>query len=313
MPHQWSSPSGVSGSFPASPRASRRHHRRRGASSTSRWRRSLLSSRRSDHDAPPQQRRPVGWRRPRGAAANLCTGAKVCARVTEKSWGVHPDSLASEGGRKARHREGAVADSSDGSWTRALMASSGISVGHRDMPAHASAELRAAADRSTPLARLQKLAVSGDEEVRAAVARRPDCPLGLLAALAHDRRADVRVAVAGNPRLTDAISHHLRGDRDARVLKALARNDVIAPDVLESLALHRKSEVRRVASREIDARWGTGDAPASAEKPAPGLPLELRDRVRSSPTPAWDGVQTTPGTAETPASRPALTVNPLVT
>jgi len=178
-----------------------------------------------------------------------------------------------------------VTDRPDSSWTRALMASSGISLGHTEAPAHATPEQLAASDTGTPLARLQKLAVAGDDSVRATIARRPDCPLGLLASLAHDRRSDVRVAVAGNRRLTDAIARHLAGDRDVRVLQALARNAKVTPDIVERLAHHRKSDVRRVASRQIDARWGESQAapPAHQEVPEDRLPWELRDRVPAMP------------------------------
>ncbi len=181
-----------------------------------------------------------------------------------------------------------MASSSDGSWTRALMASSGIAVGHREGSMHASPEQREAEDPATALARLQKLAIAADEGVRATVAGRPDCPLGILAALAHDRRTDVRVGVAGNPRITDAISEHLSRDRDVRVLKALARNSVVTPTIVEALALHRKGDVRRVASREIDSRWGVADAPRPSMVQREGLPMELRDRVAAMAPPRLD-------------------------
>jgi hypothetical protein len=74
-------------------------------------------------------------------------------------------------------------------------------------------------------------------------------------------------------------------DRDARVLKALARNAKVTPDILEQLAHHRKSDVRRVASREIDARWGDLRAPSPVVPVVPedGLPWELRDSVPATP------------------------------
>jgi hypothetical protein len=135
--------------------------------------------------------------------------------------------------------------------------------------------------------------MNGDDAVRATVAGRPNCPLGLLASLAHDRRTDVRVAVAGNSRITDAIAHHLVGDRDPRVLKALARNVSVAPGIVEGLALHRKSDVRRVASREIDARWGETDTPVAAATVPGGMPTELHDRVvpRAIPGPTPTAAQ----------------------
>jgi hypothetical protein len=189
--------------------------------------------------------------------------------------------------------EDSVSDRPDSTWNRALMASSGIAVGHHGGVTHRTPEQREAGDAATPLARLQSLAMNGDDAVRATVAGRPNCPLGLLASLAHDRRTDVRVAVAGNSRITDAIAHHLAGDRDPRVLKALARNASVAPDIVEGLALHRKSDVRRVASREIDARWGQFDTPVAAGPITGGMPTELHDRVVPRGTPS-----VTPTTAQ---------------
>jgi hypothetical protein len=122
-----------------------------------------------------------------------------------------------------------------------------------------------------------------------------------LASLAHDSRVDVRVAVAGNSRITDAIAHHLVGDRDARVLKALARNVSVAQGIVEGLALHRKSDVRRVASREVDARWGEIGVLVS-ERPVPSkMPAELHDRV---PALAKPGLTPMPSQVDRVGSRP---------
>ena len=184
-----------------------------------------------------------------------------------------------------------MTEKQDSSWTRALMASSGIAFGHQDGPHHASPEWREASAADTPVARLHKLGQLRDPEVREVVARRPDCPMGLLASLAHDRSVDVRIAVAGNPRITPAVAEHMATDRDPSVLKALARNASVSMQVLQQLALHRKEDVRRVASRQFDERMHGQDAQhvdeasqadlsGQAQEPlARGLPWEIRDRV----------------------------------
>lgn len=184
----------------------------------------------------------------------------------------------------------------DDSWTRALMASSGIALGAGKQQTHPTSDEHEASAADTPLARLQRLAAHKDVSVRAAVARRHDCPIGLLAALAHDRAAEVRCAVAGNPRVVQAVAEHLAADRDAEVLKSLARNDRLPMSVLQRLALHRREEVRHVASRQLDARLHGQDATtintaAAAELAGYQEPRqaaiapELRDRV--APAPQW--------------------------
>lgn len=178
----------------------------------------------------------------------------------------------------------------DTSWARALMASSGIAIGHDSAVRHASPEWHEAADADTPLHRLQKLAMCKESEVRTLIARRVDCPMGVLASLAFDHDSDVRTGVAGNPRITEAVSAHLARDRDAKVVKALARNNAIGLALLEGLALHKKDDVRRVASRNLDERsHGAGGTSATEDARSgtrnPGgvdgsqMPLELRDRV----------------------------------
>ncbi|MCB2412953.1 hypothetical protein LGT39_08850 [Demequina sp. TTPB684] len=212
--------------------------------------------------------------------------------------------------------EDPVADRPGNLWTHALMASSGVAISYSDAPRHATPEQLEAADASTTLARLQRLAAAGDRVVRQTIAGRPDCPLGLLASLAHDRLVDVRVAVAGNSRLTDAVARHLAGDRDPRVLKALARNASAPRDIIESLAHHRKSEVRRVASREMDARWGVSpEQEAAPTEPEAGLPWELRDRVPAVAQPLGDDVgrpMTGPRQSSDAVFRPTA-FNPFVT
>lgn len=185
-----------------------------------------------------------------------------------------------------------MAGPGESSWTRALMASSGIAMGHDEMPRHATPEWREAAAKETPLSRLHKLAQARDPEVREVIARRDDCPMGLLAALSHDRSAHVRAGVAGNRRLTRAVAEHLAQDRDVRVLKSLARNQQTPLWLLERMALHRKEDVRRVASRRLDERLGSGSAVLSRTEALEAhagprrsgeLPAELRDRVEAAP------------------------------
>lgn len=175
----------------------------------------------------------------------------------------------------------------DSSWTRALMASSGIAVGHDQTPRHESAEWHEASAAGTSLARLQKLATFRDESIRTLVARRVDCPIGLLATLAFDRSSDVRAGVAGNPRITEPVAEHLARDRDPKVVKALARNHAIDLALLQRLAVHRKEDVRRVASRNLDERVYGHDsnavAPVQSEVKQSALPAELRDRVAAPP------------------------------
>lgn len=192
----------------------------------------------------------------------------------------------------------------DSSWTRALMASSGIAIGHDTTPRHASPEWREAADPETPLLRVQKLATCKERDVRVVIARRVDCPMGVLASLAFDHDSEVRAGVAGNPRITDAVSTHLARDRDAKVVKALARNHAIDLTLLQGLALHKKEDIRRVASRNLDERIHGSDgttvtpeslslASNSGDKEKSRMPLELRDRV--------------PVRSEWPADAPAAT------
>lgn len=203
----------------------------------------------------------------------------------------------------------------DTSWTRALMASSGIAIGHDLTPRHASPEWHEAADADTSLHRVQKLATCKERDVRAVIARRADCPMGVLASLAFDHDSDVRAAVAGNPRITEAVSTHLARDRDVKVVKALARNHAIDLALLQHLALHRKDDVRRVASRNLDERIHGADSRARTEESQslaqgsrqegqPQMPMELRDRVESRaewfPLPA--AVNTTHIQAGTPAA-----------
>ena len=185
------------------------------------------------------------------------------------------------------------------SWTRALMASSGVALAHDAGPRHASPEWLEASAPETPLSRLQKLASCKEIAVREVIARRLDCPMGLLATLAHDARSEVRAGVAGNPRITQAVAERLVDDKDPRVLKALSRNHDIALDLLQRLVTHKKDEVRRVAARQLDERLAKGQ---SAEAPAGDLPFELRDRV--TPPTQWGASQALRSASQGSGARP---------
>lgn len=185
------------------------------------------------------------------------------------------------------------------SWTRALMASSGVALAHDVGPRHASPEWLEASAPETPLARLQALAGCKEIAVREVVARRLDCPMGLLATLAHDARSEVRAGVAGNPRITQAVAEHLVGDKDPRVLKALSRNHEIPLQLVQRLAAHKKDDVRRVAVRQLHERMELR-APDLTQGAGGDLPAELRDRV--APAVSWGTSQALRGSG--PWTRP---------
>lgn len=188
-----------------------------------------------------------------------------------------------------------MADFESASWTRALMASTGIAVGHESEHHHASAAWQEANAESTPIRRLQELAIDKDAEVRSSVARRADCPIGLQAALAHDRSQGVRCALAANEHLAAAVSEYLVRDRDSVVLKALARNAAVPEHVLAQLALHKREEVRRLAIRTLmqsDSRTRAADPAASRSLPG-SMPFELQDKVLGTTTQGF-GTPATP-------------------
>lgn len=142
----------------------------------------------------------------------------------------------------------------EGSWSRAFMASSGVSVSrsHQNLRAE-SAEWHEATARDLGKSRLRELAMSKSQAVREAIAERADCPFGVLISLAHDHRPAVRAAVGANSSSTPTVLEYLCGDRDVSVVKAVARNEAASDEVLGSLANHGKEDIRRVAQRRIDA------------------------------------------------------------
>lgn len=168
------------------------------------------------------------------------------------------------------------------SWSRALMASSGVALDHDDRvtgPSHEWLEA-GAADLSRP--RLLEFAAHRDARIRETIALRPDCPTGLLATLAFDDDRSVRRAVAAHPRIAPAIATELARDRDQEVLRTLARNSAVDEAVVRALASHRRGEVRRTARRALEERASRGaDRPRGPERDLEDLiPPELRDRWR---------------------------------
>ncbi|MDN4480855.1 hypothetical protein [Demequina muriae] len=175
----------------------------------------------------------------------------------------------------------------DGSWSRALMAASGIG-GVRDATSREGSPAwheASGADLAGP--RFLELAHHRDPAVREALARRPDCPMGVLASLAHDARPAVRAAAASNGRARAAILDNLARDRDPGVLKAVARNPATPRETLLRLCGHRRQEVRRVALRALT----DPERPPVSEGVATGdVPLELRDGAEPRPPSARPGL-----------------------
>ncbi len=179
------------------------------------------------------------------------------------------------------------------SWSRALMASTGVALDHDDRAGGPSHEWLEAGAADLARARLLQFAAHRDVGIRETIALRPDCPTGVLATLAFDDSRSVRRAVAANQRIAPAIAVELSRDRDQEVLRALARNPAVGEPVLRALAAHRRSEVRRTARRELEQRSAHAPSrPSDPQTPTSELvPPELRDRWRppkaeSSPVPA---------------------------
>lgn len=184
-----------------------------------------------------------------------------------------------------------MSEAKDESWSRALMATSGMSVGTGRATRVPSPGLHRAADPELSRNELHELAKSRDGATREAIAARHDCPLGVLISLAHDARADVRVAAAANECAAPAVLDHLARDRDAAVLKAVARNPATPLAIVEKLSFSRREDVRRVAAKELDRRTGdsTGAEVVAVRAPAPPRAPELLDGHRAGPTLAAAG------------------------
>lgn len=177
----------------------------------------------------------------------------------------------------------------DGSWSRAYMASSGLTLAGRARSETAELHLAASADLSRQ--RIASLSQHKDPAVREAIARRADCPFGVLAALAHDSRPLVRIAVAAHPRAGRTVLEHLARDRDPHVVKAVARNAAAPLDLVQALLSHRREEVRHLARRMCDERAAAPlaeqeAAPASMFAPVDQRAVSLHREAPPSPAPA---------------------------
>lgn len=169
--------------------------------------------------------------------------------------------------------------SSDGSWSRAFMVSSGLGVARDEAKKQGSPEWHEARGSNLARERFVELAHHRESAVREALAGHPECPMGVLASLAHDHRAVVRVAAAANPRANRAILEHLAQDRDVRVVKAVAHHASTPLELLEQLTGHRRSEVRRAAARAVIERRESLALQATSQRDdaRAGLPVELHE------------------------------------
>lgn len=189
----------------------------------------------------------------------------------------------------------------DGSWSRAYMAGSGLSLSRREVRESPERHIAEGADLSRE--RMLELAHHRDSGVREALARREDCPFGVLASLAHDSKVAVRGAVACHPRAGVTLLEHLAGDRDAFVVKAVVRNPVTPAGLLASLSRHRREEVRHLAAKVQAERAGVGDT--AQEQTVPWLrqaaSTSLHPRTDSDPQPS---AQPSPQRRHTPTVLP---------
>lgn len=120
------------------------------------------------------------------------------------------------------------------------------------------------------------LAQSRSGAVREIIATRDDVPFGVQAALSNDDAHEVRAAMAANPRAAISVMNHLAADSHHAVLFALASNPNSPREVAETLAGHRRADVRNAALRRLEMRQ---PAPVTmAADPDAHIP-ELRDRV----------------------------------
>ncbi len=132
------------------------------------------------------------------------------------------------------------------------------------------------------------LAQSRDRAVRQTIARRDDVPLGVQAALAQDDAAEVRAAVAANVHTMRAVLDCLSADKNKAVLAALLANPCVPFEIVDRLAVHRRTEVRQIAiarlnlgervphieafqAQEEDARFPELRERAGVNVPAPAI------------------------------------------
>ena len=140
----------------------------------------------------------------------------------------------------------------------------------------AQQELAEAAREDLHRTHIALLAQSRSSAVREAVARRNDVPFGVQAALSNDDVQEVRAAMAANPRAALSVMNHLAADPHHAVLVALSSNPNVPREIAQSLADHRRADVRHAAIRRLERR----DEPAKPTvfDPDSRIP-ELRDRV----------------------------------
>jgi hypothetical protein len=124
-------------------------------------------------------------------------------------------------------------------------------------------------------AHLQALSQSKNWLVREVIGAREDCPLGVMVGLAHDSHQEVRTAVARNISIARTVMEHLSRDRAPEVIIALIGNPALEMDIVESLAYHKRSDIRSAASARLDA--GVAPVHHSADDAIP----ELRERVEA--------------------------------
>lgn len=124
-------------------------------------------------------------------------------------------------------------------------------------------------------ARILVLGTSRNGLVRAAIAERRDWPFCLMVTLAHDYSADARSAVAANPRTQRSVFQYLAEDRSVPVAPALIDHPSLPEDVLEELALRRKTEVRATVTLGLDTGPPGASEPHADDEHTP----ELADHV----------------------------------
>lgn len=110
------------------------------------------------------------------------------------------------------------------------------------------------------------LALSHHRAVRETIAGRDDVPLGVQAALSQDDVAEVRAAITANVHTMRAVLDCLSVDKSRTVLMGLLRNPCVSVATVHRLALHRRADVRRLATTRLND--------AVQEPPADVLPEE---------------------------------------
>ncbi len=116
----------------------------------------------------------------------------------------------------------------------------------------ASVEVLDAARRELHRTHIALLAQSRNRTVRETIASRGDVPLGIQAALAQDDATEVRSAIAGNAHTVRSVLDHLRSDKSQAVLASLLANANVPLEIVEGLAFHRRTEVRRLAASRLN-------------------------------------------------------------